>query len=227
MTATRPLLALLAAVSLAGPALAQTTTGADEAVATAARKIEAEDAAKAVAAAPPVASPRAMTTQEQIAAFLAASPAVQLDEGPGGVTRAVEPDGERQVHGSAGVSVGTGGYRSAYVSTQIPIGETATLGIAVSQTDFGKTMAFHPYDADLGYVPRRNWSADGLAYGVPGYWSRGGKHQSIAVSLAVGERGGPPEGCASAFQVDGRYVEPLWATQMRGAESPCGAANGR
>ncbi|MEI9905707.1 MAG: hypothetical protein WDN06_18565 [Asticcacaulis sp.] len=39
------------------------------------------------------------------------------------------------VHGSAGVSVGTGGYRSAYVSAVMPVGDNGMLGIAYSQTD--------------------------------------------------------------------------------------------
>ncbi len=48
MTATRSILALLAALSLAGPVLAQTpATGADEAVSTAAHRIDAKAAAEA------------------------------------------------------------------------------------------------------------------------------------------------------------------------------------
>ena len=238
MTPTRPILAVLAApilvvLALGGAALAQTVAGADEAVSTAARKIDltqAEQAAKleaAKAAATP--APRALTTEEQIAAWLAASPPVRLaDESPGMTGR--DADEPRKMHGSAGVTIGTGGYRSAYVSTLIPIGETSTLGIAVSQTDFGKTAVFQPYDdygygggyVGGGYAGARGWSGDTVNYGHPGRWSRGGKQQSVAISLAVGgESKGPPEGCAPAFRADGRYVEPLWATEMRGDRSPC------
>ncbi|MBU4435564.1 MAG: hypothetical protein KKC14_14250 [Alphaproteobacteria bacterium] len=237
MTPTRSLLVLLSALSLAGLALAgsalaqtgpaATVAGADEVVSTAAHRLDAKTAAEAqaetVVAAP---APRPLTTQEQIAAFLETSPVIERGEGFSGLASA-DPDSKRQVHGSAGVSIGTGGYRSAYVSTLIPIGESATLGLAYSQTDFGKTAAYRPYDA-YGYERGRGWDGDTIGYGRSGAWGRGGKRQSVAVSLAVGgDPRDPPEGCAPAFRADdGRYVEPLWATQMRGRDNPC-AANGR
>jgi len=233
MTPTRLILAVLAGPALVvmapgGPALTQTVAGADEAVSTAARKIDltqAEQAAKLDAAKVALTpAPRALTTEEQIAAWLAASPPVRLDDEAPGVT-GHDVDAPRKMHGSAGVTLGTGGYRSAYVSTLIPIGETSILGIAVSQTDFGKTAVFQPYeDYDYGgdYAAGRGWNGDSVNYGHPGRWSRGGKQQSVAISLAVGgEDKGPPEGCAPAFRADGRYVEPLWATEMRGVRSPC------
>ena len=238
MTPTRSLLVLLSVLSLAGlalagPALAQTGPAAtvaspDEVVSTAAHRIDAKAAADAQAA-PVVATPapRALTTQEQIAAFLETSPVVERGEGFSGLAPA-DPDARRQVHGSAGVSVGTGGYRSAYVSTLIPIGETATLGLAYSQTDFGKTAVDRPYDA-YGYDRGRGWDGDTIGYGRSGAWGPGGKRQSVAVSLAMGgDPRDPPEGCAPAFRADdGRYVEPLWATQMRGRDNPCAANRGR
>lgn len=241
MTATRSILALLAALPVtallaAGPALAQTsTTGADEAVSTAAHRVDARTAAEAekaqlaqtakAAAAP---APRALTTDEQIAAFLAASPAVRVEDSAGGVTRLSEEPEGRKIHGSAGVTIGSRGYRSAYVSTLIPIGETTTLGLALSQTDHGDNPVYRPA---YGYGRDRGWGYDGLSgegygYGRPGRWSRGGKSQSLAISLAVGDRDQrPPEGCAPAFRADGRYVEPLWATQMRGDRNPCDLAD--
>lgn len=232
MTPTRPLLVLLAGLALSGPAFAQTATGQDEAVSTAAHRLDAKAAAEAQAA-PVVATPapRALTTQEQIAAFLETSPAIERGEGLGGLAPAdADSDTKRKIHGSAGVSVGTGGYRSAYVSTLIPIGETSTLGLAYSTTDFGKNAVYRPYDAyGYGYDEGRGWDGDMIGRGGPGYWSRGGKRQSVAVSLAVGgDRREPPEGCAPAFRADdGHYVEPLWATQMRGRDNPCAVDGGR
>ena len=227
MTSTRSLLALLTGLALASPALAQTIAGADEAVSTAAHRVDAKAAAEAQAApavtAPP---PRILTTDEQVAEFLATSPALEGRDGLVGLASADE-DTKRKIHGSAGVTVGTGGYRSAYVSTLIPIGETSTLGLAYSQTDHGKNAIFHPHDGygygrdSYGY-DRGGWNGDSVGLGRPGHWGRGGKQQSVAISLAVGgDRRGPPEGCAPAFRAGDRYIEPLWATQMRGASSPC------
>lgn len=229
MTSMRPLLVLLAGLALAGPALAQTVAGEDEVVSTAAHRLDARTAAEAQNApavtAPP---PRILTTDEQIAAFLATSPALEGRDGLVGLGRSDE-ETTRKIHGSAGVTVGTGGYRSAYVSTLIPIGETSTLGLAYSQTDHGNNAVFHPYD-DYGYggYDRGGWNGDSVGFGLgrPGYWGRGGKQQSLAVSLAVGgDRRSPPDGCAPAFRAGDRYIEPLWATQMRGQmrgqASPC------
>ena len=235
MTPMRPLFGLLAALALTAPAMAQTVAGADEAVPTAAHRVDAKTAAEAeklqaaqaeaAAKAPP---PKPLTTDEQIAAFLATSPAVGLEDGARGITRV--DDGEREprkIHGSAGVTVGTGGYRSAYVSTLIPIGETSTLGVAYSQTDHGNNVVYRPYDGfgyGGGYAGYDGFGGgyDGLNLSRPGRWSRGGKSQSFAVSLAVGgDRQRPPEGCAPAFRAGDRFVEPLWATQMRGDQNPC------
>jgi len=227
MTSTRSLLLVLAGLTLASPALAQTVADDDEAVSTAAHRLDAKAAAEAQAApaitAPP---PRILTADEQVAEFLATSPALEGRDGLVRLTPA-EPETRRQIHGSAGVTVGTGGYRSAYVSTLIPIGETSTLGLAYSQTDHGKNAVFHPHDG-YGYgrdgygYDQGGWNGDSVSLGRPGHWGRGGKQQSVAISLAVGgDRRGPPEGCAPAFRAGDRYVEPLWATQMRGETSPC------
>ena len=231
MTSTRSLLVLLAGLAVAGPALAQTAAGEDQAVSTAAHRLDAKAAAGAQAApavtAPP---PRILTTDEQIADFLATSPALESRDGLVGLGRADE-ETRRKIHGSAGVTVGTGGYRSAYVSTLIPIGETSTLGLAYSQTDHGKNVAFYPHDGygygyDQGGYDRGGWNGDSVGLGRPGHWGRGGKQQSVAVSLALGgDRRGPPEGCAPAFRAGDRYIEPLWATRMRGEANPC-AFNG-
>lgn len=73
-----------------------------------------------------------MTTDEQIAAFLRASPttpwqaAERLD--------ALSDAPVREIHGEAGVAVGTGGFRSAYVQSDIPVGRNGTLSLFVQQT---------------------------------------------------------------------------------------------
>lgn len=216
--------AALSAATLAGPAMA---TEDDEVIATAQAKPSAKAlSATAPAPAQPAAPIKPLTTQEQIAAFIAANPGPELDDGRRGLLPADrDEDGKRKVHGSMGVSVGTGGYRSAYASALIPVGETATVGVAVSKTDFGKRGGgwYDPYYGG-GYGP---------GYGVgPGYYgrARGGESQSLALSVMTGERRSPldpPSGCAPGFRDGGRYVEPLWVDAMRDGAHPCSAADGR
>ena len=218
----RPPLAILAVcAALASPALA--AEGDDEIIATAqarptAQALTAPQAASATAPVPATAA-RPLTTQEQIAAFIAANPNPEIEDGPRGLVPADrDEDGKRKVHGSMGVSVGTGGYRSAYATALIPVGETTTVGIAVSKTDYGKHGGWYdPYYDGIGY---------GYGYG-PGYGRvRGGERQSVALSVMSGgrERADTPEGCAPGFRADGRYVEPLWIEGMRDGAHPCAAA---
>lgn len=223
----RPLLAIIAlSAAVAGPSLAGAAPD-DEVIATAQAKPSAQalaaTAPAAVQAAAPAAKP--LSTQEQIAAFIAATPPSQIEDGPRGLIPAerdssdLDGDGKRKVHGSMGVSVGTGGYRSAYASALFPVGETTTVGVAVSKTDFGK---------------RGGWYADpyyggGYGYGFgPGYGRvRGGSQQSLALSVMSGGPGrgdDTPDGCAPGFRDGGRYVEPLWVEGLRDGAHPCSAA---
>jgi len=217
----RGFIAILA-VSLfaAAPAVAA-ADGDDEVIATA-QATPSLEALNAVAkTAPAAASPtvsRPLTTQEQIAAFIAETPVPHYDDGPRGLIPADrDENGKRKVHGSMGVSVGTGGYRSAYASALFPVGESATVGVAVSKTDFGKNGGFY---ADPYY---------GGGYGGYGYGrSRGGSRQSIALSVMSGSssRGGDtPEGCAPGFRDGGRYVEPLWVEGLRDGAHTCDATS--
>ncbi len=233
-------LALMAApLALPGAALARGTAD-DEVVTTAAARAtrpptEAELAkaqadAKAKADADRAAKP--VTTQDQVAAWLAGSPPVErVDDGPNGYAMQprfdvngypLDKDGKRQVHGEAGVSVGTGGYRSGYVSTLIPLGETGTLGVAVSQTDFGKHGGYGYGGYGSGYGGYGGYG-DGYGYG-----RRGGTSQSLALSLDMrgggGRKSDTPEGCAPGFRDGDRYVEPVWVTEMRGSDHSCAAA---
>ena len=212
--------AALAGPALAGPALA--AEGDDEVIATAQAKPTALAlTATAPQAAPAAATPpRAPTAQEQIAAFIAANPNPEIEDGPRGLVPADrDEDGKRKVHGSMGVSVGTGGYRSAYATALIPVGENTTVGVAVSKTNYGKHGGWYdPYYDGIGY---------GYGYG-PGYGrARGGERQSVALSVMSGgrERADTPEGCAPGFRADGRYVEPLWVESMRDGAHPCAAAD--
>lgn len=118
----------------------------------------------------------------------------------------------RTIHGGGGVSVGTGGYRSGYVYTLIPVGEDGTLGLAYSQTDYGKNGAYGW--GDYGY--------DGYGYGGYGrgygYGGRGGSSRSASVMLHLGDGQGAAsdDRCAPGFRDGDRTIEPLWVTKARG-----------
>lgn len=115
-----------------GPALA------DEAIRTA-----------GAGSAPP--STDATTTAAQIEHWIASSPATVDEEDE---ARPGDPREARKIHGEVGVSVGTGGYRSGYVITHIPVGENGSATIAFGKTDYGRRFA-----PAYGYP----------GYGYPGY----------------------------------------------------------
>lgn len=106
----------------------------------------------------------------------------------------------RQIHGEAGVAFGSSGYRSAYIATDIPIGQNSDLGVAVGETDF---------------KPKH--------YGEI-------RNRSLAISLNIGgSSNGAPVNCGSpTVAMDGRYLEPLWVARSRGEalardQAACGA----
>ncbi|HEX3363707.1 hypothetical protein [Phenylobacterium sp.] len=114
---------------------------------------------EAVATAPASGPSAPVTTADQIDNYLKTSPALALPKDAlGGV---VSGDAPRQVHGVVDVSVGSNGYRSAFVASEIPVGKTGTATIAVGETRF---------------------NGRGFA-GGPGY--RGGS-QNLALGLALG-----------------------------------------
>lgn len=123
---------------------------------------------------------------------------------------------KRRVHGTASVSVGTGGYRSASVSTVIPVGDSGWLGLAYSQTDFGENGAYpymydgYGYGADYGY---------GHGYGRYGYGTRGGKSQSFAISFDSNGSGEDVTNCPSAFR--DRFDDPVFGAR---ADRRCAAS---
>ncbi len=211
----------LTAAALASSSLAQArATGDEEVVATATRtKLPtADEVAKAKADAQATQATPAVNTKDQVIAWLADTPKARGDE-PVSDT-APQPDNRRQslVHGSAGVSIGTGGYRSAYVSAVMPVGDNGMLGIAYSQTDFGKNS---PYGYGYGY------GGYGRGYGDYGRVSRGGTARSFGLSYSADDgdsTAGTPAGCAPGFQDGDRYLEPLWVTRMHG-DRPCDAGD--
>jgi hypothetical protein len=72
-------------------------------------------------------------TARQIDAWLSNDGASANQGGPqgGGQGGAAQP---RAIHGEAGASIGSNGYRNAYVAADIPVGQNSDLGVAVSDT---------------------------------------------------------------------------------------------
>lgn len=96
------------------------------------------------------------------------------------------PASERRVRGSAGASIGTGGYRSGYVAGEFPVGETGTVGVMYGETDYGDNPAFGPY-GHYGSHYRAHDMLDRYAYSHGGVM-RGGKQKSLAVSVDFSNR---------------------------------------
>ena len=119
----------------------------------AARSAEPE----ALATAPPAAS-----VADQIDNYLATSPALALPkEGPAGVTSGGEP---RKVHGFVDLAVGSNGYRSAYVQSDLPVGKTGTLSIGVGETRFKGRVGYGGYSGYGG--PYGSRDRQSLALGL-------------------------------------------------------------
>lgn len=100
----------------------------------------------------PTAAP--LTTEQQIDAFLRTSPAVSLPSEA--EIDALQEERARQVHGEVSLSVGSRGYRDAYARSDIPVGKTGTLSLAVRDTRF---------NGRFGGAHHRQGMALGLALG--------------------------------------------------------------
>jgi hypothetical protein len=126
-------------------------------------------AALAWAGAPRAAEPEAVATApagpgvaDQIDAYLRTSPALALPkDAPNGVTSGEEP---RKVHGVIDLAVGSNGYRSAYMRSDLPVGKTGTLSIAVGESRFNGRGYYGGYGGRFG----------------------GGDRQSLGLALSLG-----------------------------------------
>lgn len=151
---------IVALAMAAGGAQAQevmTTAGATGAPIT---EAAAAEPAPAAAAAPAAVAPLE-DTAGQIQRWLADSP-TNGDDRDGQLLDLRRDD--RQMHGEVGVAVGTGGYRSAYITSIMPLGDKGTLALSFSQDKnargYYRGAYGYPYGMPLG---------EGLAgYGPPG-----------------------------------------------------------
>jgi hypothetical protein len=107
--------------------------------------VQAQDASPAapVATAPATSAP--LSTAEQIDNYLRTSPTAALpQDAAAGVTSSEEP---RKIHGVVDVAAGSNGYRSAFVASELPVGKTSTVTIAVGETRFdGRTDGRFAHD---------------------------------------------------------------------------------
>ena len=188
---------LCAAMFAAAPAFATE----DAAISTAAR-VAPPGSAAAAPAATPSAPPQAIG--DQISNYLATSPAATLDDDdtPG----VISGEGlHRQIHGEVSVSVGSHGYRDVYARSDIPVGKTGQLSIAV-QDSRGRGLYGPGYGYGSGYYGAGGYGPGG--YG-PGYYGFGyghggyGSGQSLGVGLAFGAGATSRERCLDRWNDGG------------------------
>jgi len=135
-------------------------------------------AAPAFAAEPdaPVATasttPAPMSTAEQIDAYIKSSPVpdARRDDAVDGVV----PGEDRKPHGEVGVAVGTGGYRSVYGRTEIPVGKNGRVSLAFQDTrngyGYGRGWYGGPYGGGplaLGSPDRQRCDLEGMSPARP------------------------------------------------------------
>lgn len=127
-----------------------------------------------VATAPATASVPAPSVAEQIDAYLKSSPAL-LDAKASDAVDGVVARDDRKVHGEVSVGVGTGGYRSVYVRSDIPVGDNGRVSLAFEDTRDARGYGYYPYGtyrfsgapASLGVVDRQRCDLEGMSAGRP------------------------------------------------------------
>lgn len=153
-------------------------------------------AAPAFATDAPVATakPDQPSVAAQIDEYLRTSPAIELPKDSATGITPGEEDAPRQVHGVVDVAVGSGGYRSAYVRSDFPIGKTGTLSVAVGES---RGRGVYGYGGPYGYGGGYGYGGYG-GYGYGGYGNQPYRNQNVALGLAFG----------GAAQESGRCRDP-------------------
>lgn len=124
--------------------------------------------------APSITGARAMSTDEQIAAWIGASPTTPMDMGEGPLDYDAPFEPERRIRGQVSAAIGSHGYQAFGVGVSIPVGESGTVDLHYSQSK-GGPGAYYPYGGYFhdGYALRRrpSFSAmetwDGYGHDVP------------------------------------------------------------
>lgn len=125
-----------------------------------------------VATAQPGAPP--VSTAEQIDAFIKSSPARDARRADDAAVDGVIAGEDRKPHGEIGVGVGTGGYRSVYGRTEIPVGKNGRVSLAFEDTrngyGYGRGWYGGPYGAGplgFGGPDRQRCDLEGLSPARP------------------------------------------------------------
>lgn len=122
----------------------------DQPIATAGRDqghVSAPAAAEETAA-PSITAPRAMTTDQQIAAWIGASPAAPMETGHGPLDYDAPFEPERRIRGQVSAAIGSHGYQAFGVDVSVPLGENGFARLHYSESK-GGLPAYNPY-----YDPR-------------------------------------------------------------------------
>ena len=88
---------------------------------------------------------------EQIDAYLRSSPVLEV-EPVDAIDGVVPAQIDRRPHGEVSVAVGTGGYRSVYARTEMPLGDTGSVSLAFGDTRYGRAYG-GPYGGFYGAGP--------------------------------------------------------------------------
>ena len=105
----------------------------------------AAPAAAGETAAPSITAPRAMTTDEQIAAWIGAAPAAPMEAGHGPLDYDAPFEPERRIRGSVSAAVGSHDYQAFGVDVSVPLGETGFARLHYSESK-GGLPSYSPYD---------------------------------------------------------------------------------
>ena len=114
-----------------------------------------------------------MTTDEQIAAWIGASPAtappLDMGDGPFDYDAPFEP--ERRMRGEVSAAIGSHGYQAFGASVSIPVGENGMVSLHYSESE-GRFGGYSPYGYGYSpwYAPRYEGLRSGAYIGAPDPW---------------------------------------------------------
>ena len=178
--------ALLMTAALTGAQAPDEPRGEPDGVVTTAPATSVALDATAAPVAPPVAGagqitdPHGLSTDQQIAQWLAArAPAPS----PGGDSPMWRDD--RKPHGEVSVGFGTGGYRDYGAAMSLPLGESGRLDISVRQVENG-----YPYGYGYGRGYGHDPFFDEGGYAFPGYTPTG---TALDYERRLARPDGPPD----------------------------------
>ncbi|MFN3538309.1 MAG: hypothetical protein ACK4Y4_12760, partial [Brevundimonas sp.] len=100
--------------------------------------------------APSITGARARSTDEQIAAWIGASPGAQMDRGEGPLDYDAPFEPERRIRGEVSAAIGSHGYQAFGFGVSIPVGENGFVDLHYSQSE-GRFGGYSPYG--YGYSP--------------------------------------------------------------------------